>query len=595
MLVIAPKVFREALSGQVRVDDGRGRIMQFKLSEADLWVRRLTEETQESLRKEVEKSVAEALAGDSSYLFPYVTVKTLAQDGPATETLQTLVSPKQAKSLSELTVAEVVESYDVPTAVRLAAWLQGAKHADAPPDFIDLASLLGGSNPIPGPVTAEPEAATGVGAKPEELPSEITTPEQSRLEASESLVPAPSASPEPGLEPQEAAEPHAGSIEDSRLNPASVTVDGYGLPEVEARPAVRKRGRPRKETVIASSATVKEVQVPPPPPPQEAKEQPPTKLEAKAPTQASLPLPEPVPPYIEPETRRRLRPAAPRAETVESVTHELLLKTPILERSEFEHRLESSGYTVSEQEFQQRLINEESVTEPPSEDWVYVDLRGQLLVCAPASGLGLIRAHYRCLRQIEVTGAANINMATTQVADNPFEAEKLKLVIMPILEKADGFTWLDQPNGWFYIKRYKSRVIKTILKVMSACRKLPLDELMAGVYKSKTGLGPPISRDVFRKLCKHTAGLQVYKDDVVAAKRGWCQQEKLLSEVDQKLVRMFQGKRKVITYQALVQHFADRGLTTATALITPELHPLLKKIAPTLYTLRGITVELNPL
>lgn len=599
MLAIAPKVFREALSSQVRIDDGTGHVMQFKLSEADLWVRRLTEETQSSLRSAVEQSVAEAIEGDAPYLFPYVSLKNLAH-GEASAVLQSLVSPYQARRLSDFTIGEVIDTYDVTTAVKLAAWLQGTKGPEV--KLESLKEILGLEPPkvaaeskkaalTPASAKASPlkekAQASAEGLPPDRITGEVLSnggPQKSKqtkkIKSSKTAdgpeaqiqleLPKPAEHPAAsGLLAETTAEAPKEKVDhDSPISQAPADAlaspDSLSLTTNESLEG-QALSTPTLENKQGASAEAQETD----------------EAVTVAREEAS------------PAVRRRQRKHAPEPMGVDGLAAAWLAASPVMEKRDFEDKLKASGLFIQNDAYLAHTVDDEDPPDPQT-DWVYLELSGRQLVCQPAAGRELMRIHNRCIRHIEVAGAACINIAVTKESANPEDQVKLKAMALAQLEKIEGFTWLDKNNGWFYIKRHKSRVLKTILKIMAACRKLPLEELMAGVYRSKTGLGPPISKDVFRAICKHTAGLQVYKDDVVGAKRGWCKPDRLLSEVDQKLVRMFQGKRKVISYQALVQHFTDRGLTTATALATPELHPLLKKVAPMLYTLRGLTVEINP-
>lgn len=201
----------------------------------------------------------------------------------------------------------------------------------------------------------------------------------------------------------------------------------------------------------------------------------------------------------------------------------------------------------------------------------------------------LAKQIYRVSRKsVEHWGVATTSDVAARVADEN-EPGLSEAFVQGALEGADGFQWLDEPGGWFWLRTIpRNRLVNQIQKVLAVAPTIHVAELRAGVgrHHRMQGVAPP--RRVLLAVCRElpmcrVVGDQVIADDSAALRR-------LLPPNERTMVRVLTEHGPVMKRAALEDLCIRAGMNRSTFYVYLDYSPVIARYARGVYGLRGAPI-----
>jgi hypothetical protein len=191
-------------------------------------------------------------------------------------------------------------------------------------------------------------------------------------------------------------------------------------------------------------------------------------------------------------------------------------------------------------------------------------------------------------RLVEHWGATTVTDVEGRLREEGFEVEP-RLLEMTV-EALDGFRWLDQERGWFWMVGTRNRLLNQVKKIMSVAGSIDLSELRAGVgrHHRMNGFRPP--REVLATLCLdsgdyHRDGDRIYGGPELA---DW---QDVLGANERMLVQALFDYGPVMRRDDLERIVVgERGLNRSSFYVYLTYSPMLERYAPGVFGLRGSPV-----
>lgn len=176
-----------------------------------------------------------------------------------------------------------------------------------------------------------------------------------------------------------------------------------------------------------------------------------------------------------------------------------------------------------------------------------------------------------------------------QVADK-LETEVAPDAIRNVLLIQEGFSWLDEATGWFWLSSVpRNRLLNQIRKIIAVAPRIRVSELRDGVgrHHRMEGFAPP--KRVLLELCRQVPEYRV-DDDAVVANRplDW---RKTLGDTEQTMVRVLKEHGPVIQRAQFEKLCLVEGMKRSTFYIYLDYSPVIEKYARGVYGLRGAEVS----
>jgi hypothetical protein len=158
-----------------------------------------------------------------------------------------------------------------------------------------------------------------------------------------------------------------------------------------------------------------------------------------------------------------------------------------------------------------------------------------------------------------------------------------------VLSAQGGFRWLDQPSGWFWLESTaRNALLNQIEKILSACNRIHVGELRAGVsrHHRREGFAPP--QRVLLELCAQSGWCRV-EGSFVAAGRS-LDHAAVLSPTEAIIVSVLKENGGILSRQQLEELCLARGLKRDTYYIHLTYSPVIARYAPGVYGVRGTEI-----
>ena len=158
-----------------------------------------------------------------------------------------------------------------------------------------------------------------------------------------------------------------------------------------------------------------------------------------------------------------------------------------------------------------------------------------------------------------------------------------------IVQMLPGFAWLDESTGWFWIgPAFGARLTNQIQKIMAVSPTITLSELRAGIgrpYRMQ-GFAPP--KRVLAALLAARGGYRIDRETVIAdAAPTWNVE---LSGVERILVDLLRQRGGIARREDLEADSIARGVKRGTFYVNLGYSPVIARIAPGIYALRGVSI-----
>jgi hypothetical protein len=177
--------------------------------------------------------------------------------------------------------------------------------------------------------------------------------------------------------------------------------------------------------------------------------------------------------------------------------------------------------------------------------------------------------------------AAQTSTASGQEVHNQFASA--------VLSAQDGFRWLDQASGWFWLESTaRNALLNQIEKVLSACNRTHVSELRTGVsrHHRREGFAPP--QRVLLELCAQSGWCRV-EGSFVSAIRS-LDHRAVLSPTETIIVNVLKENAGILRRQQLEDLCLARGLKRDIFYVHLTYSPVLARYAPGVYGVRGTQI-----
>lgn len=158
-----------------------------------------------------------------------------------------------------------------------------------------------------------------------------------------------------------------------------------------------------------------------------------------------------------------------------------------------------------------------------------------------------------------------------------------------MLTMQDGFEWLDEEGGWFWISTVtRNRLLYQIEKVMAVAERIHVAELRAGVSRHwrVKGFAPP--KRVLLELCTQVPGYRVdgefINDDPPLDYR------EILGEVEETMARILMEEGPLLTGKDFEAKCVAAGMNQSTFYVYLGYSPIIARYARGVYGLRGADI-----
>jgi hypothetical protein len=203
---------------------------------------------------------------------------------------------------------------------------------------------------------------------------------------------------------------------------------------------------------------------------------------------------------------------------------------------------------------------------------------GLVLAVAPeAMGIASV-VHSLAVRAVVSSGLARADRIAFQA-----RTEDLGLVV-DVLSAKDSFRWLDRERGWFWFATEASRLVKTIVRVLTVTGAVSLAELSPALFRRFPPDYAP-TRKALRELCRQIGEVEVSGNTVTL--RGAAGTRSSLPDREQTLLDLFRRWGPRIDGHELVSICAGLGIGVAALGRHLRNSPLVVEPQPGVFRLIG--------
>jgi len=188
-------------------------------------------------------------------------------------------------------------------------------------------------------------------------------------------------------------------------------------------------------------------------------------------------------------------------------------------------------------------------------------------------------------RATEHWGVATVQDVAATAAHATADAPEF---VMRVLTARRDFEWLDKDAGWFWLRSVpRNRVLNQMEKVFAVSPRISVTDLRAGVSRPHRmkGFAPP--RRVLAEMCRQI-GYRSDGDVLIADPPP--EFTDALSDSEQVLANILNQNGRVMQREALERLSLAQGLTQATLQARLSYSPIIQKLGPSVYGLRGAPV-----
>jgi len=191
-------------------------------------------------------------------------------------------------------------------------------------------------------------------------------------------------------------------------------------------------------------------------------------------------------------------------------------------------------------------------------------------------------------KSISRWGAATVEDIAAQVSEQVHRDLPAKL-FRAVLCADQGFSWLDEPSGWFWLKSTThNALLNQIQKVAVVAPRIHISELRAGVsrHHRREGFAPP--QRVLLALCAQAGGYGIEGNFVVANKS--LDRREVLSDTESIIVDVLHEHGSIMQRPKLEELCVGKGLHRDTFQIHLSYSPVIVRYARGVYGLRGAQI-----
>lgn len=191
-------------------------------------------------------------------------------------------------------------------------------------------------------------------------------------------------------------------------------------------------------------------------------------------------------------------------------------------------------------------------------------------------------------RLVEHWGATTIDDVELRLRDEGFAVDQRLLSLT--ITSLEGFEWLDENTGWFWVRGTRNRLLNMVLKIMSVAGSIDLSELRTGVgrHHRMRGFRPP--REVLAALCVQSGRYRREGDRIIGVEDlpDW---RTVLGNNERLLVQALFDFGPVMRRDDLEQVVVvERGLNRSSFYVYLTYAPMIERYAPGVFGLRGAPV-----
>ena len=210
-----------------------------------------------------------------------------------------------------------------------------------------------------------------------------------------------------------------------------------------------------------------------------------------------------------------------------------------------------------------------------------------LLDIASADRIRLIRDVAR--RLVDRWGVTTVTEVEAQVSSRASDGSGLD--VGPVLQALPGFSWLDHDGGWFWFAGDTgwNRLLNQMRKIMCVSQRVRLGELRAGLgrHYRMQGFTPP-KRVLAALVSAHDS--YALEGEVVVAERSLdC--TSVLASSEETIVSNLRVMGGVARREDLEERCIAAGMNRSTFYVYLSYTPVLTRLAPGVYGLRGATIQ----
>jgi hypothetical protein len=161
--------------------------------------------------------------------------------------------------------------------------------------------------------------------------------------------------------------------------------------------------------------------------------------------------------------------------------------------------------------------------------------------------------------------------------------------VSDIVNRQQGFKWLDERSGWFWVPSVvRNRLINQIKKMLSVNSKLRISDIREGIARARDmkGFSPP--KRVLREIGIQTSGFTVKGQVIIADPH--VSYEEVLSDSEKIILHTLQESGPLLHVKELEKKCLEKGMKWPTFNVWVHSSPIVAKIAPEVYCIRGTEI-----
>lgn len=201
-----------------------------------------------------------------------------------------------------------------------------------------------------------------------------------------------------------------------------------------------------------------------------------------------------------------------------------------------------------------------------------------------------MKAFKRALRSL-----LNVNhiASVLELQGRIFEAEREEPpleTVRAFLERHLSVVWLDDDHSWFWVRQGegRNRVVGQIRKILAVAGSLPLETLREGILRHHRTRNAVLPRSVFIGLCR-AAGFQVC--DGVVSTSEHIEVGDVVGGIETIMVNVLESQGGIMHGIDLEDECLKRGVNRHSFWVYLTYSPLLERMAPSVYALRGAEID----
>ncbi len=170
------------------------------------------------------------------------------------------------------------------------------------------------------------------------------------------------------------------------------------------------------------------------------------------------------------------------------------------------------------------------------------------------------------------------------------DASALSRLVRQTVPLIDGFSWLDEPSGWFHLRPVQSHGLpKAIDKVLAVAGKVGVAQLQTALARNRRLWKEPPPEKVLLEFCRRMPGVRVEDNRIISdPPRDW---KKSLTGVEAKLVAMLKAHGPVMERGAMEDLCVGDGMNRFSFHAFVSWSPVIAQFGHSIYGLLGAEVS----